>query len=116
MANTLHTGLGSELSKVYALLEHWHHHQEVVPVDLIEYLSLHFNDQEHPQQDTEKHKKLPFQSHLLQLHNSPIYFVYFSSLLDLLLDFLYQGILHFFTYQVAFFYEHTTIIWQPPKL
>ena len=54
----------NELSKLPALLEHFHQHQKTTPgISFIAFLELHYGNPAHHEQDHQTHHKLPFSDH-----------------------------------------------------
>jgi hypothetical protein len=114
-ANSFSEKYLSELVKVFALLDHWHHHQTENEVRFLDYLTLHYTDQQHHDQDHKHHEDLPFHSHQPSQNTHNCY-VLPSFKVQLKCKILLLEIdKHFFSYQKQFSNLFITEIWQPPK-
>ncbi len=52
----------NEMSKIPVLVRHFAEHQQKDPkISILDFISLHFQDTKHHEEDHEKHTKLPFQ-------------------------------------------------------
>ena len=106
----------NEMSKIPALVRHFAEHQQKNPqISVLDFISLHFQDEKHHEEDHEKHTKLPFHhdyngSVMNVVCTFPIKFELKSPL------FLLSDTNISVSEENLFFTSPSFDIWQPPKV
>ena len=108
------------MGKIPALVRHFAEHQQTKPeISILDFISLHFQDEKHHEEDHEKHTKLPFQHD----YNGSVTGFVVSVLCTLPLKFELNSPLFLLSdtniaisEENLFFTSPSFDIWQPPKV
>ncbi|MBC7449956.1 MAG: hypothetical protein H7259_00550 [Cytophagales bacterium] len=118
LASVLSNNEFAGLAHIDDLVEHYHHHIEEHKEDInfLEFLAMHYLDQNHLQKDKQEHESLPLHSHsahCLTLNFIPSVNQTFQSIRTI----VYHEDISFNSYYIEHFFSTPLIdIWQPPKL
>jgi|JI7StandDraft_1071085.scaffolds.fasta_scaffold44816_2 hypothetical protein len=109
-------GEWKELLKVAELIEHYHHHQtgHHRTLDFADFLSLHYDNDHHHNEDHDEHENLPFHHHESSISANVLFCI------PAIITWLFSPVsvdsgLPAFNYSVHFISAPYFDFWQPPQ-